>query len=96
MDINKVTAALQHFIRRSVLEFLHKEPLSVAAIHEKLSREYGRPGQIFGSRASVSQHLKVLSDTGLVTPHREGTRHVYRLNVAALDELRGSLDRLGN
>jgi DNA-binding transcriptional ArsR family regulator len=44
------------------------------------------------TRQAVSQHLKVLSDAGLVTVRVAGTRHVYRLNPAGIAALRDQLD----
>jgi DNA-binding transcriptional ArsR family regulator len=44
------------------------------------------------SRPAVSQHLKVLKDSGLVIDHAEGTRRVYRVNPGARSELQAYLD----
>lgn len=44
------------------------------------------------SRPAVSQHLRVLLDSGLVDFHTEGTRNVYRLRPDGLAELRDWLD----
>ena len=44
------------------------------------------------SRPAVSQHLKVLKDSGLVTEHAEGTRRIYHLNEAGLTALHDQLD----
>jgi DNA-binding transcriptional ArsR family regulator len=46
------------------------------------------------TQAAVSQHLRVLRETGLVTARREGRRRYYRLRPAALTELRDWLDEL--
>ena len=48
------------------------------------------------SRPAVSQHLKVLKDSGLVTEDAVGTRHIYRLNPAGVDALRDQLDTFWN
>jgi DNA-binding transcriptional ArsR family regulator len=40
------------------------------------------------SRPAVSQHLRVLKDAGLVRDRREGTRRIYELDPAGLEELR--------
>ncbi len=40
----------------------------------------------------MSQHLKVLKDTGLVTEEPVGRRHVYRLNPAGVSASRDQLD----
>ena len=44
------------------------------------------------SRPAVSQHLKVLKDSGLVNERAEGTRRIYRLNPVAVAALRDQLD----
>ncbi|ASR34959.1 transcriptional regulator [Prauserella marina] len=38
------------------------------------------------SRPAVSQHLRVLAESGIVTVHREGTRQIYTLDPASLDK----------
>lgn len=44
------------------------------------------------SRPAVSQHLKVLRNSGLVSERAEGTRRIYRLNPVAVAALRDQLD----
>jgi DNA-binding transcriptional ArsR family regulator len=39
------------------------------------------------SRPAVSQHLTVLRTAGLVSEHREGTRRIYRLEAAGMEDL---------
>jgi len=39
------------------------------------------------SRPAVSQHLKVLRDSGIVTVRADAQRRIYRLNDGGLDEL---------
>ncbi len=46
------------------------------------------------SRPAVSQHLRILKDTGLVTERRQGTRRYYRARVEGLAELRAFLEVL--
>lgn len=46
------------------------------------------------SRPAVSQHLKVLSDAGLVTVTPKGTRNLYALNPQGLAPLRAYLDEM--
>jgi DNA-binding transcriptional ArsR family regulator len=43
------------------------------------------------AQSTVSQHLKVLKDAGLVTFRRDGVRSAYVLNPAAFAELRSDL-----
>jgi ArsR family transcriptional regulator, arsenate/arsenite/antimonite-responsive transcriptional repressor len=50
---------------------------------------------VFGvSQPTVSQHLKVLREAGLVTTRRRGTQICYSLAPAAVSDLRGLLDEL--
>jgi DNA-binding transcriptional ArsR family regulator len=44
------------------------------------------------TRSAVSQHLKILKDSGLVSEEAVGTRRIYRLNPAAVAALRDQLD----
>lgn len=46
------------------------------------------------SRPAVSQHLTVLKTAGLVSEHREGTRRIYRLETAAIEELQRWVEAL--
>ena len=60
--------------RRHILEFIASEERSVSAIAEAL--ELGQP--------SVSKHLQVLRDVGLVSVRREGRQALYRTNAETL------------
>jgi DNA-binding transcriptional ArsR family regulator len=60
--------------RRHILEFLAGDERSVSDIVDAL--EMGQP--------SVSKHLQVLKDVGLVTVRRDGRRTLVRLNPEAL------------
>ena len=60
--------------RRHILEFLAAEERSVTEIAAAL--ELGQP--------SVSKHLQVLRDVGLVSARREGQRTMYRMNPETL------------
>ena len=50
--------------------------------------------RVTGSLPAMSQHLRVLSDVGLVTHESEGTRNLYRIEPARVAEVRDYLDRL--
>lgn len=60
--------------RRHILEFIAGEERSVSEIAEAL--ELNQP--------SVSKHLQVLSDVGLVSARRDGRRVMYRTNADKL------------
>lgn len=79
---------------------------AIRAIAERHRREIVRlvrdeeltAGQIAShfevSRPAVSQHLRILKDTGLVSERRQGTRRYYRARVEGLAELRAFLEVL--
>lgn len=46
------------------------------------------------SQATVSQHLKVLKDAGLVRGTIDGPRSCYCVSTESMNTLRGSLERL--
>ena len=60
--------------RRHILEFIAAEERSVNQIAEAL--ELNQP--------SVSKHLQVLRDVGLVTVRRDGRQTLYRTNAETL------------
>src|SRR5437588_7895669 len=45
------------------------------------------------TRPAVSQHLAILRESQLVTVRREGTRLLYRADLAGVARLRGELGR---
>lgn len=72
--------------RRSILERLAEGPCAVGEL----------AAQLPVSRPAVSQHLKVLKETGLVSDETAGTRRIYRLNPAGVQALRDQLDTFWN
>jgi DNA-binding transcriptional ArsR family regulator len=44
------------------------------------------------TRPTISQHLTLLKNAGLITERREGTRRLYRARPEGLAELRSFLD----
>lgn len=70
--------------RRTIFERLAIRPMAVGELARELPV----------SRPAVSQHLKVLKDVGLVTDQADGTRRLYRIDPAGMNELRAYLDRL--
>ena len=58
-------------------------------------RSFGELAEQFEmSRPAVSQHLKVLKDTGIVSVRAEAQRRYYRLNDGGLDEVDAWLARV--
>jgi DNA-binding transcriptional ArsR family regulator len=58
-------------------------------------RSFGELAEQFDmSRPAVSQHLKVLRETGLVEVRRDAQRRIYRLNAGGLAEIDAWLDKV--
>ena len=77
-------AVLADPMRRSIFEMLAEGPRAVNDIAERLPV----------TRSAVSQHLKALSDAGLVTHESVGTRNLYQVDPARIAEVRDYLDKL--
>ena len=69
--------------RRHILEELRRGPKSVNELASGLSV----------SRPAVSQHLKVLLDTGLVNAQAQGTRRIYAISNQGFLKLNIWLDQ---
>ena len=78
--------ALGDRTRRAILERLAERPCAVGELADQLPV----------SRPAVSQHLKVLKETGLVHDETVGTRRIYRLDPAGVQALRDQLDTFWN
>ena len=63
--------------RRDILNFLALQERSVSEIVDELEME----------QPSVSKHLKVLKDVGLVNARRQGRQMLYRVNAMAIRPL---------
>lgn len=84
MTYELAITALADPTRRLVLEALRAGPQPVGALAKSLPV----------SRPAVSQHLRVLSDAGLLTVRSEGTRRLYAIDPKGADALRRYLDTL--
>ena len=63
--------------RRDILNYLLLQERSVTEIVDAMAME----------QPSVSKHLKVLKDVGLVEVRREGRQMLYKVNAAAIRPL---------
>jgi len=77
-----VLEALGDKTRRKIVQILRTKPASVAEL----------AAQLPVSRPAISQHLRVLRDSELVTFETLGTRNIYQLQPAGLETLRRWLD----
>lgn len=77
MSLSKTYAALADPTRHKIIELLKKYDLSAGEI-----------GQNFNiSAPSLSHHLNVLKNAGLITSHRDGQEIIYSLNVSVFEEV---------
>jgi DNA-binding transcriptional ArsR family regulator len=76
-------AAISDPNRRFLLEQLRRAPKTVNELAETLPI----------SRPAVSQHLKALLDSNLVSVTSEGTRRIYAVNNRGFDRLNLWLDQ---
>jgi DNA-binding transcriptional ArsR family regulator len=70
--------------RRDILRLVHTRELTAGAIAANF-------GDV--SRPAISQHLRVLRESGLLRERRDGTRRLYRADTTGLDALRDYLER---
>jgi DNA-binding transcriptional ArsR family regulator len=76
-------------VRRRILELLADGELTAGALTAVVQEEFGI------SQPAVSQHLRVLRDSGFATVRPEGTRRLYAVDAAPFRELDEWLDRFG-
>ena len=74
-------------VRRRILELLAEGELTSGAITAVVQAEFGI------SQPAVSQHLKVLRDSGFATVRPEGARRLYAVDSVALHEVDVWLDK---
>lgn len=68
-------------VRRRILELLTDGELTSGAVGAVIQAEFGI------SQPAVSQQLKVLRDNGFTTVRPEGTRRLYAVSAAPLQEV---------
>lgn len=81
-----VFVGLAHPVRRKVLAMLRKGPLRSGEIAAAFDVAW----------PTMTGHLKILKDSGLVTAERSGTSIIYRLNATILEEAAAALLDIGS
>jgi DNA-binding transcriptional ArsR family regulator len=74
-------------VRRRILELLSEGEHSSGDVVTVIQREFGI------TQPAVSQHLKVLRDSGFATVRSEGARRLYAVEAISLREVDAWLDR---
>ena len=85
MDTATKFKALGHPVRLGIAMRLAAEPETCAC---DFADVFG------GSQPTISQHLRVLRDAGLVRTRRQGTQICYSLTPAAVRELQRTVAKL--
>jgi DNA-binding transcriptional ArsR family regulator len=68
-------------VRRRILEVLAEREHASGEVVEIIAAEFGI------SQAGVSQHLKVLRESGFANVRAEGTRRLYAIDTAPLEQV---------
>ncbi|MEP5731629.1 MAG: metalloregulator ArsR/SmtB family transcription factor [Sulfitobacter sp.] len=71
-------AALSHPFRQQILTLLHLKPATVGKLTDKID----------ASQPVISQHLKVLRETGLDDATPDGVKRIFSIQESRLRELR--------
>jgi len=74
-------------VRRRILELIADGEQSSGTVSGAIQKEFGI------SQPAVSQHLRVLRDSGFATVRPEGTRRMYAVSPGALRDVDAWLDR---
>jgi DNA-binding transcriptional ArsR family regulator len=74
-------------VRRRILELLAGGEQSSGAVTERIRGEFGI------TQPAVSQHLRVLRESGFTTVRPEGARRLYAVDPAPLRDVDAWLDR---
>ncbi len=74
-------------VRRRILELLAEGERSSGAVVAVIAAEFGI------SQAAVSQHLKVLRESGFAHVRTDAQRRIYALDTAPLQQVDAWLDR---
>ena len=74
-------------VRRRILELLCASEQRSGEIVEVIQREFGI------TQAAVSQHLRVLRDSGFAVSRVDGARRIYRVDAGPLRDVDAWLER---
>ncbi len=75
--MNAIFKALNDSTRREILELLKKQDLPAGAIAEQFNMSW----------PSISHHLDLLKQAGLITAEKEGQFIYYSLNMSVVDDV---------
>ena len=82
-DAPDVLGAAAEPNRRRILQLLARGPRSVGEVASEFTT----------TRSATSQHLRVLTDAGLVVAEQAGRHRIYRVQPSGLQRLQAEIDR---
>ncbi|GHA41164.1 transcriptional regulator [Amylibacter ulvae] len=82
MTYDMIFTALADPRRRNILQQIATQPMSVAQLADQHNV----------SRPAISQHLKILTDAGLLSVTPKGTKRIYQINRDGLAPVRAYID----
>lgn len=77
MGFQETCKAVSDPTRREIIELLKKQVLSAGEICEHFDT----------TGATISHHLSILKNAGLITDRKEGKNIYYELNMSVLEEI---------
>jgi DNA-binding transcriptional ArsR family regulator len=75
-------------VRRRTLELIAEREQTSGEIVKVVETEFGI------SQSAVSQHLRVLRDSGFASVRKDGAKRCYSINPAGFDDVEAWLDQL--
>ncbi len=86
-DIANIMRAMGHPVRLNILRILARQERGECCCADVTD-------ELTLAQSTVSQHIKVLLDAGLVERHARGTRNCYSVNTQMFDQLGTSFSGL--
>jgi len=78
--MSKAFKALSDETRREILKLLNKKDMSAGEISNHFNM----------SKPSISKHLDILRETGLISSEKKGQFVIYSVNTSVIQEVLGS------
>ncbi len=75
-------------VRRRTLELISQKEHASGEIAEIVEAEFGI------SQSAVSQHLRILRDTGFAIVRKDGAKRCYEIDPSGFDDINDWLDQL--
>ena len=78
--MSKAFKALSDETRREILQLLNKQDMSAGEISDHFEM----------SKPSISKHLDILRETGLISSEKKGQFVIYSINTSIIEEVLGN------